>query len=66
MNYGQVSRIFEALLNRSDNTSAPDYDLFLDQGIRRITRQLRSAMNEKVKSLHSATTASVTLPPLTS
>ena len=62
MNYGQVKSHFEALLNRSDNTSALT-TTFLDQGIRRITRQLRSAMNEKVKVFTlSATTASVTLP----
>ena len=33
MNYGQVKSHFEALLNRSDNTSALT-TTFLDQGIR--------------------------------
>ena len=62
MNYGEVKSHFEALLNRSDNTSALT-ETFIDQGIRRITRQLRSAMNEKVQVFTlSAQTASFTLP----
>jgi len=62
MNYGEVKSHFEALLNRSDNTSALT-TTFIDQGIRRITRQLRSAMNEKVQVITlSSQTASLTLP----
>jgi len=62
MNYGEVKSHFEALLNRSDNTSALT-TTFIEQGIRRITRQLRSAMNEKVQVFTlSAQTASFTLP----
>ncbi|MGI9341127.1 MAG: phage adaptor protein [Psychrobacter sp.] len=62
MNYGEVKSHFEALLNRSDNTSALT-TTFIDQGIRRLTRLLRSAMNEKVQVITlSAQTASITLP----
>lgn len=62
MNYGEVKSHFEALLNRSDNTSALT-TTFIDQGIRRIARQLRSAMNEKVQVIALAQqTASITLP----
>ena len=62
MNYGELKDHFEALLNRSDNTSALT-TTFIDQGIRRIARQLRSPMNEKVKVITlSSQTASITLP----
>ena len=62
MDYGEVKSHFEALLNRSDNTSALT-TTFIDQGIRRIARQLRSPMNEKVQVITlSAQTASITLP----
>ena len=62
MNYGEVKSHFEALLNRSDNTSALS-TTFIDQGTRRITRQLRSAMNEKVQVITlTQQTASITLP----
>ena len=62
MNYGEVKSHFEALLNRSDNTSTLT-TTFIDQGIRRITRQLRSGMNEKVQVITlTQQTASITLP----
>jgi len=62
MNYGEVKSHFEALLNRSDNTSALS-TTFIDQGTRRITRQLRSGMNEKVQVITlTQQTASITLP----
>ena len=62
MNYGEVKSHFEALLNRSDNTSALT-NTFIEQGIRRVGRMLRSAMNEKVQVITlSQPTASITLP----
>ena len=62
MNYGEVKTHFEALLNRSDNTSALT-TTFIDQGIRRVGRMLRSAMNEKVQVITlTQQTASITLP----
>ena len=45
MNYGQLKTHFEALLNRSDNTAALT-TTFIDQGIARIQRQLRTPLNE--------------------
>lgn len=62
MNYGEVKSHFEALLNRSDNTSALT-NTFIEQGIRRVGRMLRSALNEKVQVITlSQPTASITLP----
>ena len=62
MNYGEVKSHFEALLNRSDNTSALT-NTFIEQGIRRVGTMLRSAMNEKVQVITlSQPTASITLP----
>ncbi len=62
MNYGEVKSHFEALLNRSDNTSALT-TTFIEQGIRRVARMLRSGMNEKVQVITlSQPTASITLP----
>jgi len=62
MNYGELKDHFEALLNRSDNTSALT-TTFIDQGIARIQRQLRTPLNEN-KTDYSITGAitSVTLP----
>ena len=62
MDYGEIKTHFNALLNRSDITSALT-TTFIDQGIRRIARLLRSSMNEKVQVITlSAKTASFTLP----
>lgn len=62
MNYGEVKSHFEALLNRSDNTSALT-TTFIDQGIRRVARMLRSGMNERVQVISlQQQTASFTLP----
>ena len=62
MNYGQIKQHFEQLLNRSDITASLTTE-FIDQGIRRIARLLRSSMNEKVQVITLSTkTASFTLP----
>jgi len=62
MNYGELKSHFEALLNRSDNTSALT-ETFITQGISRIGRQLRTAMNEKVQAYAlTSQTALFTLP----
>jgi len=62
MDYGELKTHFEALLNRSDITSSLT-TTFIDQGIARIQRQLRTPLNEK-KTEYSITgkTTSVTLP----
>lgn len=62
MNYGEVKTHFESLLNRSDNTTALT-ETFIGQGIRRVARQLRAGMNEKVQNITlSQQTAAFTLP----
>jgi len=62
MNYGALKSHFEALLNRSDITSALT-ETFIDQGIARIQRQLRTPMNEKkVNYTITNKTTYVTLP----
>ena len=62
MNYGELKSHFEALLNRSDNTSALT-ETFISQGISRIGRQLRTAMNEKLQTYAlTSQTALFTLP----
>lgn len=62
MNYGDIKSHFDALLNRSDITPALT-TLFIDQGISRIQRQLRTPLNESVTTYSiTAQTASVTLP----
>ena len=62
MNYGELKSHFEALLNRSDNTSALT-ETFISQGISRIGRQLRTAMNEQLQTYAlTAQTAKFTLP----
>ena len=48
MNYGQLKEHFNDLLNRSDITSTLT-TRFIDQGIARIQRQLRTPLNEKKK-----------------
>lgn len=62
MNYGELKSHFEALLNRSDNTSALT-ETFISQGISRIGRQLRTAMSEKLQSFAlTSKTSAFTLP----
>jgi hypothetical protein len=62
MNYGELKTHFEALLNRSDITSALT-TTFIDQGIARIQRQLRAPINEKkVEYTISQKETYVTLP----
>ena len=62
MNYGELKDHFEALLNRSDITSALK-TTFIDQGIARVQRQLRTPLNEN-KTDYTITNKqlSVTLP----
>lgn len=62
MNYGDLKTHFEALLNRSDITATLT-TTFIDQGIARIQRQLRSPINErKAEYTISGQTTSVILP----
>lgn len=62
MNYGDLKTHFDALLNRSDITPALT-TIFVDQGIARIQRQLRTPLNES-KTTYNVTgsTPSITLP----
>ena len=62
MNYGDLKSHFNDLLNRSDITPVLT-TRFIDQGIARITRQLRTPMTEKLNT-YTITTATqqVTLP----
>jgi len=62
MNYGDIKTHFDALLNRSDITTALT-TTFIDQSIARIQRQLRTPLNESVTTYTiSGQTPSVTLP----
>jgi len=62
MNYGQLKEHFNDLLNRSDITSTLT-TRFIDQGIARIQRQLRTPLNEKKKDYTiSSQTVDITLP----
>ena len=62
MNYGDLKTHFDALLNRSDITPALT-TTFIDQGIARIQRQLRTPLNEnKTTYTISSSTSSITLP----
>jgi hypothetical protein len=62
MNYGDIKTHFDALLNRSDITAALT-TTFIDQGIARIQRQLRTPLNENVTTYTITTnTSQVTLP----
>jgi len=62
MNYGDIKTHFDALLNRSDITAALT-TTFIDQGIARIQRQLRSPLNENLATYTiSSVTSQVTLP----
>lgn len=62
MNYGDIKTHFKNLLNRSDITDALTVT-FIDQGIQRVQRSLRTPLMEKQRSYTiSSATASVTLP----
>ena len=62
MNYGDLKSHFNDLLNRSDITTALT-ECFIDQGIARIQRQLRTPMSERVLNITiTGQTESLTLP----
>ena len=62
MNYGDIKTHFNDLLNRSDITPALT-TRFIDQGISRIQRQLRTPLNEnKLDYTINGRTSSITLP----
>ena len=62
MNYGDLKTHFNDLLNRSDITTALT-TRFIDLGIARIQRQLRTPLNEKKNDYTiSALTSEITLP----
>lgn len=62
MNYGELKSHFNDLINRSDITSTLT-SRFIDQGIARIQRQLRTPMSERVLEVNiSAATETLTLP----
>ena len=62
MNYGDLKAHFNDLLNRSDITTALT-TRFIDQGIARIQRQLRTPLNEnKTTYTISSQTENLTLP----
>ena len=62
MNYGDLKSHFNDLLNRSDITTALT-TRFIDQGIARIQRQLRTPMSERVLNVTiTSQTESLTLP----
>jgi len=62
MNYGELKTHFNALLNRSDITPALT-TTFINQGIARIQRQLRSPINERTADYTiTGATPSIILP----
>lgn len=62
MNYGDIKSHFNELLNRSDITPTLTTQ-FVDQGISRIQRQLRTPLNENVSTyVITGQTPSLTLP----
>ena len=62
MNYSEIKSHLEALLNRSDNTNALT-ETFIEQGLTRLGRQLRTPMQERVKTYNFASaTSKVVLP----
>ena len=62
MNYGDLKSHFNDLLNRSDITTSLT-TMFIDQGIARIQRQLRTPLNENVTTYAvSGQTSAFTLP----
>lgn len=62
MNYGELKTHFKDLLNRSDVTDTLA-GTFIDQGIGRIQRQLRSPMSERTLEYNiTSQTSTITLP----
>jgi hypothetical protein len=62
MNYGDLKSHFEAVLNRTDITPALT-TVFIDQGISRIQRQLRTPLNEnKTTYTITGSTPNIVLP----
>lgn len=62
MNYGDIKSHFNNVLNRSDITAALT-ETFIDQGIARIQRQLRTPLNENLSTYTiTSRTTSITLP----
>lgn len=62
MNYGDIKSHFNDLLNRSDISTSLT-TMFIDQGIARIQRQLRTPLNENVITyVVSGQTSAFTLP----
>lgn len=62
MNYGQIKSHFNDLLNRGDITTALTVQ-FIESGISRIQRSLRTPMQEKILTVSiSGVTSSLTLP----
>tara|TARA_B100000287_G_scaffold122477_1_gene114345 strand:+ start:18988 stop:19629 length:642 start_codon:yes stop_codon:yes gene_type:complete len=62
MNYGDLKTQFDNVLNRTDITSALT-TTFIDQGISRIQRSLRTPLNEKQKNYTiTSQTSYLTLP----
>ena len=62
MNYGDIKSHFNSLLNRNDITTALT-TTFIDQGIARIQRSLRTPMQEKTFVVNiTALTSTITLP----
>ena len=62
MNYGDIKSHFNNLLNRSDITAALT-ETFIDQGIARIQRQLRTPLSENLSTYAiTSRTTSVVLP----
>lgn len=62
MNYGNLKTHFKDLMNRSDITDALA-GTFIDQGISRIQRQLRSPMSERTLEYNiTSRTSTITLP----
>lgn len=62
MNYGDIKTHFNNVLNRSDITTSLT-ETFIDQGLGRIQRQLRTPMQEKMyEYVLSSQTGYITLP----
>lgn len=62
MNYGDIKTHFKDILNRADITDAQT-ERFLDQGITRIQRQLRTPASERtLETTITSQTATLTLP----
>lgn len=62
MNYGDIKTHFKDILNRSDITDAQT-ERFIDQGITRIQRQLRTPASERTKETTiTSQTSTLTIP----